>query len=278
MDTERRYIGVFDSGVGGLTAVRILQHYAAGYPIVYFGDTARVPYGTKSNTTILRYVQEGVQYLQSQYPLNALLLACNTASSVAAPLLRKTLSLPVVDVIEPAAKAALEATRSGQILILGTYATIENRSYERSLAALDTAIVTFGLPCPLFVALAEEGLHQHPIAYEVAQMYLAKFRGTEIDTVILGCTHFPLLIDAIAAALPNVTIINSGAVAAAQLAEQLFSSSLPSQDSLRTNDLEVVLTDMPRQFPSIAERFLGRKITSLKVIPEMVVEHSDVMG
>jgi len=267
-------IGVFDSGIGGLTAVRELERLLPTATIIYLGDTARLPYGTKSNDTILRYTVEGVTYLLEHYDVTALLIACNTASAVAASFLRQHLSIPVFDVIDPAAQQAAQQTQTKTVLITGTYATIENRAYERSLAQYDPAIRTLSVPCPLFVPLAEEGLSEHPIAHQAARLYLERFAASTADTVILGCTHFPLLTAVIRRVLPEMHIINSGAAAAYALARTVAPQPPPMQ---RSGELHVVVTDLPRQFPAIAERFLGHSIDSLRVESNLQTAVSDVL-
>ncbi len=267
-------IGVFDSGIGGLTAVRALQQLLPTVPIIYLGDTARLPYGTKSDDTIVRYVEEGIRYLLRHYPIAALLIACNTASAVAAPKLRQWLSIPIFDVIAPAAAEAVRLSQNRRILITGTYATIESKAYERAIAQLDPRVQTFSTPCPLFVPLAEEGLADHPLAIAAAHLYLEPFTKAAIDTLILGCTHFPLLTAAIQQVVPQMQIVNSGAAAARALARS-WDAPLPNGQQHGT--LHILLTDVPRQFPKIAERFLGRPITSLQVVSDLARERQYVV-
>ncbi len=191
---DRKYapVGIFDSGVGGLTVAREIMRQLPKERIVYFGDTARVPYGSKSRETITRYSRQIIHFLQSK-EVKAIVVACNTASAFALEQLRPELSVPIIGVVKPGAKVAAETTRNGRIGVIGTEGTIGSQIYTTMIHQHNPKAVVIGKPCPLFVPLVEEGWLKDPITVEVAQRYLASFRESEIDTLIMGCTHYPLL-------------------------------------------------------------------------------------
>lgn len=203
-------IGFFDSGIGGLTVVKEAMSLLPNENIVYFGDTARVPYGSKSNDTVIEYTLQAAHFLMKKN-IKMLVVACNTASSIALDELRKTIAVPVIGVIEPGAKMALETTKSGRIGVIGTNATINNKAYSTQLKKSDKKIKVFEKACPLFVPLAEEGWLDHKATHLIAKEYLDEFKEHEIDTLILGCTHYPILADTIAKVVgKKVKLINSG--------------------------------------------------------------------
>lgn len=193
-----RAIGVFDSGVGGLTVMRALMKTMPMEDIVYFGDTARVPYGSKSKETIVRFSRQIVSFLRSR-SVKAIVVACNTASAYALEELRGEFELPIVGVIAPGAAAAVSATRNGKIGVIGTYATVESQAYDRAIRALDPALTPIKTACPLFVPLVEEGLTSGEITDRVVAYYLSRMKAGGVDTLLLGCTHYPLMKGAIAA-------------------------------------------------------------------------------
>src|SRR5216117_4020787 len=194
--SDQRPIGVFDSGIGGLTVVKALRDLLPNENIVYLGDTARVPYGAKSPETVQRYAVELAGIL-TQKNAKALVVACNTVSSVALPLLTKKFSVPVIGVIEPGARAALQATRNRHIGVIGTRATIRSGAYERALRAADNNVRVSSRACPLLVPLIEEGLLDDDVTDQMSMRYLEPILADGIDTLVLGCTHYPLLTDAI---------------------------------------------------------------------------------
>ena len=185
-------VGVFDSGVGGLTVAREIMQNIPPEKIIYFGDTARVPYGSKSKETVLRYARQIIRFLREQ-PVKAIVIACNTASAFALDTVREESDIPVIGVIEAGAVVAAENTRSGRIGVIGTEGTIASRIHESLLKKIDPDLMVYGKACPLFCPLVEEGWLQDPVTYEVASRYLAELKEKEIDTLILGCTHYPLL-------------------------------------------------------------------------------------
>ena len=191
-DTKSRPIGVFDSGVGGLTVAREIMRQLPRERIVYFGDTARVPYGSKSKETILRYSRQIIHFLESKN-VKAIVVACNTASAYALEELRPEMKIPIIGVVKPGAKVAAQATRNGKIGVIGTEGTVASQIYTEMIQRHNPGAIVVGKACPLFVPLVEEGWLKDPITIEVARRYLASFWETGIDTLILGCTHYPLL-------------------------------------------------------------------------------------
>lgn len=256
---DRRAIGVFDSGLGGLSAVRHLQNLLPGENIVYFGDTGRVPYGTRSRETIRRYTQEDCRLLL-EHDVKFIIAACGTVSSVAADLL-DTLPIPAIGVVTPTAQAATAATKNKRIGILGTAATIRSTSFEKALLTIDPAIQVTATPCPLFVPLVESGwiAPDDDVAIPMVRRYLSAVKEAGVDTLILGCTHFPLLAPIIRAELGDgVTLIDSGRETAVRCAELLRES-----DALADRECGESLyfvSDQPDDFSRVAEIFLGRSV------------------
>lgn len=252
-------IGIFDSGVGGLTVLRELTKTLPQEDTIYFGDTARVPYGTKSPDTVIRYSQEIAAFLTKQ-DIKLLVVACNTASAVALPTLRRSLSIPVVGVIEPGAKRAVEVTRSGVIGVIGTSGTIRSSAYSRAIKRLNPNISVLARPCPLFVPLAEEGWTDNEIARMTAHLYLDELRQADVDTLVLGCTHYPLLKKTIADVIgPNVTLVDSAEETARTVATILQEKKLLRPHAEQGNH-HYYVTDVPAGFIRVGNRFLGGKL------------------
>jgi len=254
-------IGVFDSGVGGLTTVRKLVNMLPNERVLYLGDTARVPYGNKSASTVREYARECVDFLVHR-SVKVVIIACNTVSAVAMDAVQAVSPVPVVGVIKPAAQAALRRTRSGRIGVIGTRATVQSRAYEAAIAAAVSAntnaeVQVFSEACPLFVPLAEEGWHYHPATRLIAEEYLAPLKRAEIDTLVLGCTHYPMLADVIQDVLPNVTLINSGEEAVSVAATILEEQRLHALHAPLSRVVECCITDKSTAFGQVAERFLG---------------------
>ena len=251
-----RPIGVFDSGIGGLTVVRELFRQLPGESIVYFGDTARVPYGTKSDQTVQMFALQDAQFLVQQN-VKLIVVACNTASANSLDLLKEKISMPIEGVIQPGARAAVEATRSGRVGVIGTDSTIASRAYERAIQALDPDISIFARSCPLFVPLAEEGWTEDPITVQVAERYLTHLRRCRVDVLVMGCTHYPLLKDVIARTMGSeVTLIDSGTATATAVGRIL------NREGLRNTEIDppehhFYVSDLPRKFGQVGERFLG---------------------
>lgn len=256
---DSRPIGVFDSGVGGLTVLRALRARFPDESMVYLGDTARVPYGTKSAEVVTRYSLRNAAFLTEQ-DVKLLVVACNTASSVALPALRATLGIPVVGVIEPGARAAARVSRSGNVGVVGTPGTIASGAYQRALAAERPGIRIHVQACPLFVPLAEEGWVQGDVPRLVARAYLAPMRQAGIDTLVLGCTHYPLLRGVLAEELgPGVTLVDSADATADEVGD-LFARGVVGRAPPGRGTLRVVVTDLPDRIPELSARFLGERV------------------
>jgi glutamate racemase len=281
---RRRVLGVFDSGIGGLTVVRHLRRLLPSWPIVYFGDTARVPYGTKSDATVRRFGSEAVKFL-TRFDVFEVVVACNTVSAVALrQLQREFRELPIVGVIEPGAEAAVQATRNGRIGVIGTRATIASGAYDAAVAAAarraGTSARVFSQACPMLVPLAEEGLENSKAAHEVLKVYLAPLQRKKIDTLILGCTHYPPFRRALRKVLgARVRLVDSGEATARRLARAAMASraagAAPARrvargrrDGARDAGLQCYVSDIPRQFEAIGRRFLGRSMGKVALVPQ----------
>lgn len=275
MRASERPIGVFDSGVGGLTVLQALRTRLPHERFVYLGDTARLPYGTKSADTVVRYALQAAARLLD-CGVKALVVACNTASAVALPAMAERFGgLPLIGVVEPGAEAAVAVTRSGCIAVIGTEATIRGGAYQRAIHARRPASHIVAAPCGLFVALAEEGWTQGPIARATAERYLRPLLESQDapmppDTLVLGCTHFPMLravIEEVAG--PAMQIVDSAATTALQVERMLRGRQLlrdPSQGGVAgTVGLRLLATDGAARFATVGTRFLGRAIQSHEV-------------
>lgn len=265
-------IGVFDSGVGGLTVLRALAATLPHESFIYVGDTARVPYGNKSAETVERYAFEIAAFLH-QHAVKALVVACNTVSAVALDALRARVSIPVLGVIEPGAHAAVRATKTQRIGVIGTTRTIESRAYEHAIRACDPSIVVTARACPLFVPLVEEGWAHGEIPEAIAAHYLAPLREAHVDTVVLGCTHYPELAHVVQKILGDgVTLVESGAATAEALTELLRTAQLThtpgaTGDVSPTQAIRCFATDAPEAFSAFAARILGTTTSSVELIP-----------
>jgi glutamate racemase len=249
--SDSRPIGVFDSGIGGLTVVKALRDLLPNENIFYLGDTARVPYGPKSPETVQRYAIELAGIL-TRKNAKALVVACNTVSSVALPLLTKKFPVPVIGVIEPGARAALQATRNRHIGVIGTRATIRSGAYENALRAADKGVRVSSRACPLLVPLIEEGLLNDDVTDQIIMRYLEPMLADEIDTLVLGCTHYPLLTNAIARAVKRqIKLVDSAQNCARAVEETLDAHSLRAARSNR-GELHVALTDAADNFLNVA--------------------------
>jgi len=256
-------IGIFDSGMGGLTVMRALKARLPNERFVYLGDTARLPYGTKSGETVTRYAVQAAAHLVRRR-VKLVVVACNTASAVALPALETALApLPVLGVIEPGARAALSVSPAGPVAVIATESTVRGGAYERAIRALSPDMQVFQAACPLFVSLAEEGLTEGPIAELVAQRYLAPLLQEQTSRpacLVLGCTHFPVLKSVIAGALgPEVSIVDSAATTAEAVAQLLSAGKLASESSQPMADA-FLATDAPERFARVGAIFLGAAI------------------
>ncbi len=270
-----RPIGVFDSGIGGMTVVKELFSAAPQESIVYFGDTARLPYGSKSVETLQRFAREDAELLLS-FDVKMIVVACNTLSATALDEVeRKARGIPVIGMIGPCAHAAVRTTRNGKIGIIGTEATIASQAYE---AAIEEESRRAGIrcevhsaACPLFVPLAEEGWTEHLATELIAESYLKELRYRGIDTLILGCTHYPVLSNVIQRTMgTGVTLVNSGAAAASVVVELLETEREGEEGSVSiphgSPEHRVLVSDVPRKFQAIGERFLGRKLPDARLV------------
>ncbi len=262
-----RPIGVFDSGIGGLTVVRQLMRHLPHEHILYFGDSARVPYGTKSPETVTRFALESARFL-TRRDVKFLIVACNTSSAVALSVLQRRFDVPMIGVIEPGVQAAVRSSRSRRIGVIGTQATITSGAYERMILGLAPDAVVSGAACPLFVPLAEEGWTSGPVVDQVGRIYLEPLRSKRIDCLILGCTHYPLLKEAIAAIMgPEITLIDT-----AEETVRLVRKELEHLDLLRREQDEgthsFFVSDVPAQFSAVGGRFLGQPMLEVEWVDQ----------
>src|SRR5215813_8226733 len=261
-----RPIGVFDSGIGGLTVVKALCDRLPNETIVYLGDTARVPYGPKSPETVQRYALELASMLMLKNA-KALVVACNTVSSVALPLLTQKFSVPVIGVIEPGAQAALQATRNRHIGVIGTRATIRSGAYEKALRTADEHVRVSSRACPLLVPLIEEGLLDDDVTDRMIRRYLEPMLADGIDTLVLGCTHYPLLSNAIGRGLnEKITLVDSAKNCASAVEKTLDQQSLRAAASNR-GELHVALTDAADNFLNVARDALQLHFGEIELQP-----------
>lgn len=258
-------IGVFDSGVGGLTVLRAIRRRLPAEATLYLGDTARVPYGPKSPDTVRRYALEAVDFLLDR-GVKALVVACNTATARAGGLIAERLDIPVVGVVEPGAREATVRTRSGVIGVIGTQGTIESGSYEAAIRGVRPGTIVHGQACPLFVALAEEGWTDGTVARLTAEIYLEPLLGKGIDTLVLGCTHYPLLKPLLGeVAGPDVVLVDSAEATAGALAERLAELDLRAPDGA-AGEARYCVTDDARRFRTLARRFLDEPVDHLEPV------------
>jgi len=257
-------LGVFDSGLGGLTVARALFERLPRESVIYFGDTARVPYGPKSADTVRRYSSEILKFLLER-GVKMVVVACNTSTAHALEHLRKISPVPVIGVIEPGARAAVAASKGGTLGIIGTVGTISSGAYQRAIGELNAQAKVAGVACPLFVPLVEEGWLDHPATELVAREYLTPLTAAAVDAVVLGCTHYPLLKQVLARVLgPNVTLIDSGGETAKAVQEALESKTLQAGDSRAPTHHFVVSDDAPR-FRKVGATFLGDRLRDSEV-------------
>lgn len=265
-----RPIGVFDSGIGGLTVVKELNRLLPNEKIIYFGDTARVPYGNKSRETVIHYSLQ-IAYFLLKKKIKMLVVACNTASSVSLPTLKRHLHIPIIGVIEPGAKTAAAISSRKKIGVIGTLGTVKSNSYKKALHRHDKKINVTQHPCPLFVQLAEEGWHNNLIAQNVSDEYLKVFKNKSIDTLILGCTHYPLLKGVIQKSSgKNVELIDSGRETAKEVKRILEKRGLLNKHKIIKKSQSVFyVSDFPHKFKEISQRFLSKKLERVhKIILE----------
>ena len=267
-------IGIFDSGVGGLTVYRALHERLPNERFVYLGDTARVPYGTKSLATVERYAVENSRFLAA-HGIKLLVVACNTASALALPAIRAAIKVPVMGVIEPGSRAAVEIAQGANIGVIATEATVQSHAYAKAIASMGATGQVIERACPLFVSLAEEGWADSDVTRIVARDYLSEFHKTTLGVLVLGCTHYPILRDVISETVGReITLIDSGEATARDVESLLESSDLTHEDALGLyqerqlcDDLDhFYVTDAAERFAKVAERFLGSAPSILEAV------------
>jgi len=257
-------IGIFDSGVGGLTVTREIIRQLPYEDIVYFGDTARVPYGIKSRETVIRFSVENILFLLKQ-DIKLICVACNTASSVALPVMKSNFKVPIVGVIVPGAKEAVYATRNKRLGVIGTRGTIRSKTYENEIRQLDPRVKVTAVACPLFVPFAEEGWLKGPVVAQVARTYLEPLKKAKVDTVILGCTHYPLLKPVIKKVMgDSVTLIDSAKQVAVEVKDILAAEGMLNQKRKARHKFYV--SDNPEWFRSLACTFLGEPVHNVEKV------------
>lgn len=256
---NNKYIAVFDSGLGGLTAVKELMRVLPNENIIYFGDTGRVPYGSRSDSTIIKYVRSDVNFLKT-FDVKLIIVACGTASTVALPHIKNEIDIPMIGVLSPTVQAAVKATKNKRIGVLGTSGTIGSGKYEEEIKKIDPDIFVYNKACPMFVPLVENGFIDDEVAYLVCKKYLDEVLSEGVDTIILGCTHYPLLEKSISKiAGPDVTLINSGAVTADYTQKYLENNSMLSTQSSDAQ-YRYYVSDSIDNFAGVADTFLGKHI------------------
>lgn len=258
-------IGVFDSGVGGLTVAREIMRQLPEENVVYFGDTARVPYGSKSKNNIIRYSRQIIRFLRTKN-VKAIVIACNTASALALETVQKEIDIPIIGVIIPGARAAVSETRNGKIGVLGTEATIRSETYTKVINQLKPDAEVLGKPCPLFVPLVEEGFAKHKITQEVIDIYLSDMKKTDIDTMILGCTHYPLLRSRIIEYFgEKVHIVNPAYETAMDLKTILNEKGIANHSGTPAT-YDFYVSDAAEKFTEFANSILPYDVTKTKQI------------
>lgn len=261
-------IGVFDSGVGGLTVAREIMRQIPNERIIYFGDTARVPYGSKSKETVTRFSEQIVRFLRT-FQVKTIVVACNTASAYALDKLEKETDIPIIGVLKPGAKAAMEATGNGRIGVIATEATIGSGMYYQYIKELNDKVTIYGKACPLFVPLIEEGLWEDPVTDEIARRYLTELIDIDIDTLILGCTHYPLIRSTLGRiAGGNVTLVNPAYETAKELKEMLGQMNLLNEEEpgLGSNRYQFYVSDKAEKFVRFANSIIKYGILSAKTV------------
>lgn len=264
-DASASPVGVFDSGIGGLTVVAEIMRQLPGEEIVYFGDTARLPYGPKSRETVTQFAIQDAELLM-RHDVKNLVVACNTASAIAIGALRERYEVPVIGVIEPGALAAVSSTLTGKVGVIGTEGTIASGAYRRAIEKLDRDIEVVETSCPLFVPLAEEGWTDREVTLVIAHEYLTPLRDRGVDVVVLGCTHYPILKATIGKVFgPSVRLIDSAEETAKEVGERLEDLGLQRTDQAPPNH-RFFVSDVPHRFREQAERFLGSPLTDVSVV------------
>jgi len=268
----QRAVGVFDSGVGGLTVLKAIRHYLPEEDLIYLGDTARVPYGTKSPETVLQYALQAAEFLCA-HQVKMMVVACNTASSVALQILAHRFNVPVVGVIVPGAEEAVRISRSGRIGVIGTEGTVNSGAYQHEISALCNGVEVFSAVCPLFVPLAEEGWAGHEVARLAAREYLQPLLDSHIDTLVLGCTHYPLLKETLRQILPDGVEMVDSATQTALTVQYLLRQNSTLCTREHAGSCRFYVTDVPTRFIRVGSAFLGQDLKQVERITLPTVEH-----
>lgn len=256
---DNRPIGIFDSGLGGLTVLKEMLRFLPGESMVYFGDCARVPYGTKSRETVTKYAFQDVRFLLS-YDVKLVVVACNTASACSIDELKRNFDIPVLDVVRPGAIEAVRATVRKKIGIIGTQATIVSGVYEKAIKEIESGIDIFTMACPLFVPLVEEGWWEKDITYRIVEEYLGSLKDKQIDTLVMGCTHYPLLEKVIKTVMgDNIVLVNSAREVARTVKDFLDKHELRSENTHQP-EYRFYTSDSVDKFKSLGGLFIGREI------------------
>ncbi len=267
-DITKAPIGVFDSGVGGLTVVREIMRQIPNESICYFGDTARVPYGSKTKETVTKFSRQIVRFLKT-HQVKTIVIACNTASAYALDELEKEIDIPIIGVVRPGAKVAAEVTKNGKIGVIATEATIGSQIYNRYIQEINNNVTIYGKACPLFVPLVEEGLWQDPVTDEIAKRYLSELIDIGIDTLIMGCTHYPLIRSTIGRVIgEEVTLVNPAYETALELKAMLRERGLLNQEAhkLGSNQYQFYVSDAAGKFKQFANSIIKYGILSAKTV------------
>lgn len=261
-------VGVFDSGVGGLTVAREIMRQIPNEKIIYFGDTARVPYGGKSRETVTRYSEQIVRFLRT-FQVKTIVVACNTASAYALDTLEQAADIPILGVIKPGAKTATDVTRNGRIGVIATEATIGSHMYTKYINNLSSAVTIYEKACPLFVPLVEEGLWEDPVTDEIARRYLSELVDIDIDTLILGCTHYPLIRSTLGRIVgEKVTLVNPAYETAIELKQMLAEMDMlnDEESGLGSNKYQFYVSDSAEKFVRFANSIINYGILSAKTV------------
>ncbi|WP_034428949.1 glutamate racemase [Caldisalinibacter kiritimatiensis] len=263
---DNRPIGVFDSGIGGLTVLKEIMEQLPGEDIIYFGDTARIPYGTRSRETVIKYSFQCIKFLLSK-DIKAIVVACNTASAIALQEATKAFDIPIIGVIEPGANASVLATRNNKIGVIGTSGTINSEAYQTKIRQLNKSSEVIGIPCPLFVQIVEEGWADTDVAKLAAEKYLMELKEHNVDTLVLGCTHYPILRYTLSKVMgEDVTLVNPAFETAKAVKDILKEKDLLRNDVNRKPSYQFYVSDDPEKFRRIGGNILRKEIRNIEKV------------
>ena len=263
---SNRPVGVFDSGLGGLTVLKEISKILSNENIIYFGDTARVPYGSRSKETIRKYTFQAIEFLMTKN-VKAIVIACNTATAIALEEAQEVYDIPIIGVIEGGARTAAQVTKNKRVGIIGTQGTINSKAYNKEIAKLDTRIEILDKACPLFVPIVEEGWYNTEIAHLTAKAYLGELIDNGVDSIVLGCTHYPLLKRTIGEVVgQEIRLVNPAKETAKDLKGILENKNISRNNELKLPKYEYYVSDIPDKFTEIAKDFLNKEIEDVKRI------------